>query len=45
MVPPVLFVIAGPNGIGKTSSDYDFVPNNVPVINSDEIAAELNGPA
>jgi predicted ABC-type ATPase len=41
MVPPVLYVIAGPNGIGKTSSDYDFVPNNVPVINSDEIAAEL----
>jgi len=41
MAPPVLFVVAGPNGIGKTSSDYDFVPNNVPVINSDEIAAEL----
>jgi predicted ABC-type ATPase len=40
-MPPVLYVIAGPNGIGKTSSDYDFVPTNIPVINSDEIAAEI----
>jgi len=38
---PVLYVIAGPNGIGKTSSDYDFVPTAIPVINSDEIAAEI----
>jgi predicted ABC-type ATPase len=41
MEAPALYVIAGPNGIGKTTSDYDFVPNNVPVINSDEIAAEM----
>jgi predicted ABC-type ATPase len=33
MVPPVLYVIAGPNGIGKTSSDYDFVPNKINVVN------------
>jgi predicted ABC-type ATPase len=41
MEAPALYVIAGPNGIGKTTSDYDFLPNNVPVINSDEIAAEM----
>jgi Uncharacterized protein conserved in bacteria len=37
---PTLYVIAGPNGIGKTTSSYDFVPKNTPVINSDEIAKE-----
>ena len=41
MAAPVLYVIAGPNGIGKTTSDYYFLPSNVPVINSDEIAAEF----
>ncbi|MBN8856163.1 MAG: hypothetical protein BGO55_08335 [Sphingobacteriales bacterium 50-39] len=41
MAAPALYVIAGPNGIGKTTSDYDFIPNNIPVINSDEIAAQL----
>jgi predicted ABC-type ATPase len=35
-----LYVIAGPNGIGKTTSDFDFIPETVPIINSDEIAAE-----
>jgi predicted ABC-type ATPase len=40
MSVPILYVIAGPNGIGKTTSDFDFVPKNTPVINSDEIAAE-----
>lgn len=38
---PILYVIAGPNGIGKTTSDFDLVPGNIPVINSDEIAAEI----
>ena len=37
---PTIFVIAGPNGIGKTTSFYDFLPGNIPVINSDEIAKE-----
>jgi predicted ABC-type ATPase len=41
MAAPVLYVIAGPNGIGKTTSDYYFLPANIPVINSDEIAAEF----
>jgi predicted ABC-type ATPase len=38
---PVLFVIAGPNGIGKTTSSYDLVPAGTPIINSDEIAKEI----
>jgi predicted ABC-type ATPase len=33
-------VIAGPNGIGKTTSSYDLVSRNIPLINSDEIAKE-----
>ena len=37
---PTLFVVAGPNGIGKTTSSYDIVPKNIPLINSDEIAKE-----
>jgi predicted ABC-type ATPase len=43
MSAPTLYVIAGPNGIGKTTSDYDFVPGNIPVINSDQIAADIRG--
>lgn len=38
---PTLYVIAGPNGIGKTTSCYDLVPANTPIINSDEIAKEV----
>ena len=36
-----LYVIAGPNGIGKTTSTYDLVPKTIPVINSDEIAKQV----
>jgi predicted ABC-type ATPase len=38
---PILYVIAGPNGIGKTTASYDLVPANTPIINSDEIAKEV----
>jgi len=38
---PILFVIAGPNGIGKTTSSYDLLPANTSIINSDEIAKEI----
>ncbi len=38
---PKIYVIAGPNGIGKTTSSYDLVPSNTPIINSDEIAKEV----
>ena len=41
MQPPVLYVIAGPNGIGKTTASFDIVPVNIPIINSDEIAKQL----
>jgi predicted ABC-type ATPase len=41
MNSPILYVIGGPNGIGKTTSDFDLFPKNVPVTNSDEIAAEI----
>lgn len=38
---PTLYVIAGPNGIGKTTSSYDVIPVNTAIINSDEIAKEI----
>jgi predicted ABC-type ATPase len=37
---PILYVVAGPNGIGKTTSSFDLLPKNIPLINSDEIAKE-----
>jgi predicted ABC-type ATPase len=37
---PTIYVVAGPNGIGKTTSSFDILPNNIPTINSDEIAKE-----
>lgn len=41
MESPVLYVLAGPNGIGKTTSSYDIIPENIPIINSDEIAKQV----
>ena len=41
MIAPTLYVIAGPNGIGKTTSDFTLIPQKIPVINSDEIASEI----
>ena len=38
---PTIYVIAGPNGIGKTTSSFDILPGKVPTINSDEIAKEV----
>ena len=38
MDTPVLYIIAGPNGIGKTTCAFDIIPQNIPIINSDEIA-------
>jgi predicted ABC-type ATPase len=49
MTSPTLYIVAGPNGIGKTTSFFDVIPRNIPVINSDEIASEIrrkgNAPA
>ena len=41
MDAPILYVIAGPNGIGKTTSAFDLIPTGIPIINSDEIAAAV----
>lgn len=38
---PTLYVLAGPNGIGKTTSFYSLFPVNLPTINADEIAKQL----
>lgn len=42
MNSPVLYVVAGPNGIGKTTLAFDILPQNTPVINSDEIAKQIS---
>jgi predicted ABC-type ATPase len=41
MSSPTLYVLAGPNGIGKTTSSFSIIPRNVPIINSDEIAKQV----
>ena len=41
MPVPILYVLAGPNGVGKTTSTFDLIPSGIPVINSDEIAAAV----
>ena len=39
--PPKLYIIAGPNGIGKTSTALTQISMNVPIINADEITKQL----
>lgn len=41
MDQPILYILAGPNGIGKTTSAFDIIPVNTPIINSDEIAKQI----
>ena len=41
MSNPILYVIAGANGTGKTTATFDLVPPGIPVINSDEIAKQI----
>ena len=38
---PKLYIIAGPNGIGKTSTALTQISMNVPIINADEITKQL----
>lgn len=40
MNAPVLYVLAGPNGIGKSTSTFDIIPAAIPVVNADEIARQ-----
>lgn len=41
MEQPILYILAGPNGIGKTTSAFDIIPANIPIINSDEITKQI----
>lgn len=38
---PLIYVLAGANGIGKTTVNPFFIPNGVPYINADDIARQL----
>lgn len=37
----VLYIIAGPNGISKTTSAFDIIAQDIPIVNSDEITRQL----
>lgn len=41
MTPPILWVFAGPNGAGKTTLFNDMLRGDIPYVNADEIATEL----
>ena len=38
---PTIYILAGPNGIGKTTVNQYFIPSEVPYINADDIAKQL----
>lgn len=38
---PIIFVLAGANGIGKTTVNPFFIPKGVPYVNADDIARQL----
>lgn len=40
--PPILWVFAGPNGAGKTTLFNDMLRGDIPYVNADEIAHELD---
>ncbi|HWJ29471.1 MAG TPA: zeta toxin family protein [Flavisolibacter sp.] len=40
METPILYILAGPNGIGKSTSTYDIIPTFIPIVNADEIAKQ-----
>lgn len=35
-----MYIIAGPNGIGKTTCAFNLIPHSVPILNADEIARD-----
>ena len=39
--PPILYVVAGPPGVGKSTYAKIFIPDSVSVLNHDEIKAEF----
>ena len=38
---PTIYVLGGPNGIGKTTVNQYYIPSEVPYINADDIAKQL----
>lgn len=40
--PPFLWVFGGPNGAGKTTLFNDVLRGDIPYVNADEIAKELD---
>lgn len=38
---PFFYVVAGPNGVGKSSASFQYLPRGVELINSDDIARQL----
>ncbi len=42
MTASILWVFAGPNGAGKTTLFNDMLRGEIPYINADEIAGELD---
>ena len=38
---PTIYILAGPNGIGKTTVNQYYIPSEVPYINADDIAKQL----
>lgn len=42
MTSPILWIFAGPNGAGKTTLFNDMLRRDIPYVNADEIARELD---
>ncbi len=38
---PFFYVVAGPNGVGKSTASFQYLPKGVELINSDDIARQL----
>lgn len=40
---PFFYVVAGPNGVGKSTASFQYLPNGVEFINSDDIVRQIRG--
>jgi len=38
---PSFYVVAGPNGVGKSTASFQYLPEGVELINSDDIARQI----
>lgn len=41
IISPILYIVAGPPGIGKSTNAWNFIPDTVSVLNHDEIEANF----